>query len=257
MAGSISSPFVGQASATQSFWSSRSMLRRSSGRSSRTWSSPPMRLNRQGCGGDLGVSAMGIPSWTGILHVHGRGGNARIGTGTTNPRHPEHRDHGPHRRGEDHALRAFPLRGRSHPQDGGGPRRAGRDGLDGSGAGARDHHHLGGEHLRVVRPGDPPHRYPGPRGLHGGGGAEPARPRRRGGGLRRGQRRRAAERDRLAAGRPLPCPAHRARQQDGPGRRRLRGDAALHAEPLPRPPDRRGAPPPGRGGRLHGARGFW
>ena len=36
VAGSISSPFVGQARATQSFWSSRSMLRRSSGRSSWT-----------------------------------------------------------------------------------------------------------------------------------------------------------------------------------------------------------------------------
>ena len=40
--------------------------------------------------------------------------------------------------------------------------------------------------------------------------------------VRRRRRRRAADRDRLAPGRPLPRAAHRLRQQDGPGRRGLR-----------------------------------
>src|SRR5829696_8268741 len=31
---------------------------------------------------------------------------------------PEHRDHGPHRRGQDHDDRAHPLLHRPHPQDG-------------------------------------------------------------------------------------------------------------------------------------------
>ena len=62
-------------------------------------------------------------AWMGILLVHVRGGNEGGGTGTPDPGDPQHRDHGPHRRGEDHALRALPLRGRPHPQDGRGPRR--------------------------------------------------------------------------------------------------------------------------------------
>ena len=63
---------------------------------------------------------------------------------------------------------------------------------------------------------------PGPRRLHGRGGAVPARARRRDRGVRRGRRRRASDGDRLAPGRPVLGPADRLREQDGPHRRRLR-----------------------------------
>src|SRR5262249_44027522 len=55
---------------------------------------------------------------------------------------PQHRDHGPHRRGQDDDDRADPLLHRSHAQDGRGARGRGDDGLDGAGAGARHHDHV-------------------------------------------------------------------------------------------------------------------
>ena len=58
---------------------------------------------------------------------------------------PQHRDHGPHRRGQDHDDRADPLLHRPHPQDGRGARGRRDDGLDGAGAGARHHDHVGGD----------------------------------------------------------------------------------------------------------------
>ena len=60
---------------------------------------------------------------------------------------PQHRDHGPHRRGQDDDDRAHPLLHRPHPQDGRGPRGRRDDGLDGAGAGARHHDHLRRHHL--------------------------------------------------------------------------------------------------------------
>ena len=65
------------------------------------------------------------------------------------------------------------------------------------------------------------HRHARARRLHDRGRAQPARARRRGRGVRRRQRRRAAERDGLAPGGQVQRPAHRVRQQDGQGRRRL------------------------------------
>ena len=65
------------------------------------------------------------------------------------------------------------------------------------------------------------YRYARARGLYGRGRAQPARARRRDRRLRLGRRRRAAVRDGLAAGRPLPRSAHRLHQQDGPHRRGL------------------------------------
>ena len=79
--------------------------------------------------------------------------------------------------------------------------------------------------------------------------AEPARARRRGRRLRLGRRRPTAVRDRVAPGRPLPRPAHRVHQQDGPHRRRLRRSRAVDARPARR--DRRAHPAPDRrGGRV-------
>ena len=71
------------------------------------------------------------------------------------------------------------------------------------------------------RPSDQHHRHARPRRFHDRGRALAARARRRGRGVRLGRRRRAAVRDRLAAGRQVPRPAHLLRQQDGPHRRRL------------------------------------
>ena len=64
---------------------------------------------------------------------------------------PQHRDHGPHRRGQDHDDRADPLLHRQELQDRRGPRGRRHHGLDGPGAGARHHHHLGRHHLQVAR----------------------------------------------------------------------------------------------------------
>ena len=83
------------------------------------------------------------------------------------------------------------------------------DGLDGAGARARHHDHVGGDR-RVARSSDQHYRYARPRGLYDGGRAQPPRPRRRRGGLRLRRRRAAPVRDGVAAGGPLsPCPASR------------------------------------------------
>ena len=75
---------------------------------------------------------------------------------------------------------------------------------------------------------------PGPRGLHRRSGALAARARRRRRAARLRRRRRAADRDRVAPGRPVRRAAHHLRQQDGPRRRGLR---SLRADD-PRPPRR-------------------
>ena len=82
------------------------------------------------------------------------------------------------------------------------------------------------------------HRHPRPRRLHHRGGALARRARRRGLRARRQRRRGAADRDGLAAGRPLQGAAHRLRQQDGQDRRRL-----LQLRADDQGPDRRDALP--------------
>ncbi len=64
---------------------------------------------------------------------------------------PQHRDHGAHRRGQDHDDRAHPLLHRQELQDRRGPRGRRHHGLDGPGAGARHHHHLRRHHLLLAR----------------------------------------------------------------------------------------------------------
>src|SRR6058998_334593 len=133
----------------------------------------------------------------------------------------EHRHHGPHRCRENDYDRAHPVLHRPDLQAGRSPRWHRHDGLDGAGAGARDHHHLR-RHHRLLAPPRPPaphqhHRHPRARGLHRRGGAFPPGVGRRYYRARRGGRRRAANRDRVAPGRSLPRPAHRLREQDGPG----------------------------------------
>ena len=64
-------------------------------------------------------------------------------------KHPQHRDHGAHRRRQDDDDRAHPLLHRPHLQDRRGPRGRRRDGLDGAGAGARHHDHLRRHHRAV------------------------------------------------------------------------------------------------------------
>ena len=135
----------------------------------------------------------------------------------------EHRDHGPHRCGQDDPDGAGSLLLRPAAPHGGGPRRGRHHGLDGAGAGARHHHHLRGDHHLLARPPDQHHRHPGPRRLHRGGGAQPAGPRRGRRRLLRGGRGRAAVGDGLAPGRQVQRSAHRLRQQDGPRRRRTSG----------------------------------
>ena len=77
-------------------------------------------------------------------------------------------------------------------------------------------------HVLVEGPLDQHHRHARPRGLHGRGRALAPRARRRRRRVRRRRRRRAADRDRLAPGRPLRRSPHLLREQDGPHRRRLR-----------------------------------
>ena len=72
---------------------------------------------------------------------------------------PQHRDHGAHRRGQDHDDRADPLLHRQDLQDRRGPRRLRRHGLDGPGAGARHHDHLRRDHRAVEGPLDQHHRH--------------------------------------------------------------------------------------------------
>ena len=71
---------------------------------------------------------------------------------------------------------------------------------------------------------------------------QPPRARRRGRGLRLGGRRRAAVRDGLAPGRPVPRSAHRLREQDGPHRRELRAHGGDDDRPPQREPARPAAP---------------
>ena len=84
---------------------------------------------------------------------------------------PEHRDHGPHRRRQDHDDRAHPVLHRQDPQDRRGPRGRGHDGLDGPGAGARHHDHVGRDDRVLEGPPHQHHRHARPRGLHRRGGA--------------------------------------------------------------------------------------
>ncbi len=135
---------------------------------------------------------------------------------------PQHRDHGPHRRGQDDDDRADPLLHRPLAQDRRGARGRRDDGLDGAGAGARHHDHVRRHHGGVEGPSDQHHRHAGPRRLHRRGRALAARARRRDRAVRLRRRRRAAVRDRLAPGRQVPRAAHRLHQQDGPHRRGLR-----------------------------------
>ena len=60
--GSKSMPRVGQASATQSFWSSSAMRAMSSPLRNTTWSTPPARMNCQRCGAGAGAVAPGVPA---------------------------------------------------------------------------------------------------------------------------------------------------------------------------------------------------
>ena len=55
---------------------------------------------------------------------------------------PQHRHHGPYRCGQDYPDREHSLLYRKGPSDGRGARGSRHDGLDGAGAGARDHDHL-------------------------------------------------------------------------------------------------------------------
>ena len=66
-------------------------------------------------------------------------------------RHPQHRDHGPHRCRQDDHDRADPLLHRRQLQDRRGARGHRDDGLDGAGAGARHHDHLGRDDLFLAR----------------------------------------------------------------------------------------------------------
>ena len=138
---------------------------------------------------------------------------------------PQHRDHGPHRRGQDDDDRAHPLLHRPHPQDGRGPR-------------GRRRRWTGWSRSRSAASRSRPPRPPASGTTTGSTSStrpatstsrsrssarcasSTARSRVR---LRR--RRRAAVRDRLAPGRQVPRPAHRLHQQDGPHRRRLRAAA--------------------------------
>ena len=165
---------------------------------------------------------------------------------------PQHRDHGPHRCGQDDDDGADPLLHGPHPQAGRGARGRRDDGLDGAGAGARHHDHVGRHDGVLARPSHQHHRYARARGLYRRGGAQPARARRRRRRLRLGRRRPAAVRDRLAAGRQVQGPADRVHQQDGPHRRELLRRRAVDARPPGREPradpdpDRPGGPVPRR-----------
>ena len=127
------------------------------------------------------------------------------------------------------------------------------DGLDGAGAGARHHDHVGRDDLLVEGPPDQHHRHPWSRGLHRRGRALAARPRRRGRRLRRRGRCRAADDDRLAPGEQVRRAPDVLRQQARPHGCRLlplrRHDgraAELHAA--------RAAAPDRCRGRLHRCR---
>ncbi len=158
--------------------------------------------------------------------------------------------------GQDDDDRAHPLLHGQVLQGRRGPRGHRPDGLDGPGAGARHHDHRGRDHVHVEGPLDQHHRHARPRRLHRRGRAVAARARRRRRGLRRGGRRRAADRDRLAPGRPLPRSPHLLRQQDGPDGRRLRADRPDDRGPPARRSAGRAAPV-GRRGQTSTASSTW
>ena len=210
------------------------------------------RRHPQDGGGQQGVRALPLvateiprggrtpgPPLLFLSSSHGRRERNHCGTAVPARKDPEHRHHGPHRCRQDDHDGADPLLHRPIVQDRRGARGHGRHGLDGPGARARHHHHLGGDHELLERLPDQYHRHAGPRGLHHGGRAFAAGARRRHRHPRCGVRRRAADRDGMAAGRQVPGAAARVRQQDGPGRGRL----------LPVPGDAQGA-----SGRSSGAR---
>ena len=101
----------------------------------------------------------------------------------------QHRHHGPHRCRQDDDDRAHPVLHGHHLQDRRGARRHRGDGLDGAGAGARDHDHVRRDDLHVARHRDQHHRHARPRRLHRRSRALAARAGRR---LRRVRRRVAA-----------------------------------------------------------------
>ncbi len=172
----------------------------------------------------------------------------------------QHRNHGPHRCGQDDDDRAHPLLHRRQLQNWRGARWRRDHGLHGAGAGAGHHDHQRGDD-RVLDGGGRPfpergvpgqhHRHARPRGLHHRGRAFAARPRRCDRGLRRCRRCGAPVGDRLAAGGPLPGPAHVLREQDGPRGCELRSQPPVHPG-SPRCQRRGDAAPARRRGRSPG-----
>ena len=90
----------------------------------------------------------------------------------------KYRHHGPHRCRQDHHDRAYPVLHRRQLQARRDPRGYCDDGLDGAGAGARHHHYVCRHDVLLEEPSHQHHRHPGPRRLHGRGGAQPPRARR-------------------------------------------------------------------------------
>ena len=102
-----------------------------------------------------------------------------------------------------------------------GPRGRRDHGLDGPGAGARHHDHVGCNSCRVARLPNQHYRYARARGLHRRGGAEPSRPRWSGCRLRCRGRVRPPFRTLLPPGGSFRVSPDLLHQQDGPDRRRL------------------------------------
>ncbi len=132
---------------------------------------------------------------------------------------PKYRHHGPHRCRQDDDHRAHPLLHRAVLQNRRGPRRHCDNGLDGAGAGARNHDHLRSDHLLLGRPPHQHHRHAGPCRLHDRGRAQPACARRRGRRVRLSRRCRTAIGDRMAPSRQVRGPTDLLCQQDGSDRR--------------------------------------
>ena len=95
------------------------------------------------------------------------------------------------------------------------PRRRGNHGLDGTGAGARNHDNQRRCHDDLAGPFGEPYRYSRTRGFHRRGRAQPQGPGRSDSAVLRRRRCRAAIRDRVAAGGEIRRAAYRVRQQDG------------------------------------------